>query len=97
MFHRVDDIDTLSVQRFYSLVKRLPAYGGALRAVISPRPAPDEHPAPQQQQPAPLAPVPGLDLTPQNADALLNNELYGALPGMGPVFSHSYAPLDEED
>lgn len=93
MFHRIDGLAEISAHRFFRLVTRLSAYGGVLTARFATPAA-----APAIEQPtAPHAPLPGLDITPQNADALLNNELYGALPGMGPVFSHSYAPLVEGD
>lgn len=90
MFHRINDIETISAQRFLSLVTRLPAYGGALKAVIVTR----AHVDPVEQV---TVPVVGVDIAPQAADAMLNTEMYGAIPGMGPVFSHSYAPLAKED
>jgi hypothetical protein len=94
VFHRVDDLAGISVCRFFRLVTRLSAYGGVMTSRFA-APAPAAPVAAPERLAADL-PVPARDVTPENADALLNNEMYGALPGIGPVFSHSYAPLSEE-
>jgi hypothetical protein len=36
VYHRVDDVNALTIPRFRSLVVRLSAYGGALRARFAP-------------------------------------------------------------
>lgn len=88
-FHRIDSLDEIPAHRFFQLVTRLSAYGGVLTARFT---AAGPGVPVANREPVAALSMPARDISPENADALLNNELYGALPGMGPVFSHSYAP-----
>lgn len=41
--------------------------------------------------------IPATPISPQAAEGLLRQPLYGDLPGLGPAFSVSYAPLAPEE
>ena len=95
MFHRVDDMESMPAHRFWCFVERLPYYDGAvagsLRQVLAARdPAPPTEPEPTA---APLMDPSAPIAAPDQLDALHAHPLFGDIPGMPPVFSHSTAPL----
>lgn len=102
VFHRVDDMESMPARRFWPLVQRLYCYSGAVAATTRQRAA-EREPAQaqvlvEQSEPSaasppidPMAPVVGTD--PESIAALHAHPLYGDIPGLPPVFSHSYAPL----
>lgn len=100
MFHRVDDMESMPASRFWTFVERLAYYDGAvagsLRLQASGR---AEAPADPESDPEtaalpidPMAPI----AAPDQMDALHAHPLYGDIPGLPPIFSHSTAPLAPE-
>lgn len=95
-FHRVDDMESMPADRFWCFAERLSYYDGVVAASLRRQLA--EHPPQPQPEPAsgppidPMAPIAAVD----QLDALHAHPLYGDIPGLPPVFSHSTAPLAPE-
>jgi hypothetical protein len=81
VFHRVDDVDQLTIPRYLMLAPRLSAYDGALRAKLRNQPA--------QRPPAEMRGVPlaadGSGDTPPEVVARLKREALAARYGVDPA------------
>jgi hypothetical protein len=95
VFHRVDDMESMPAQRFWRFAERLAYYDGAmagslrLMAAERPEPVPESSAAPPIDPMAPVA-------SPDQMEALHAHPLYGDIPGLPTIFSHSTAPLAPE-
>ena len=90
----------MSADRFWCFAERLAYYDGAVAGSLRLRAAErsDDLPAPVSEPESsallidPMAPVASVD----QLDALHSHPLYGDVPGLPPIFSHSTAPLAPE-
>lgn len=102
----VDDVESMPARRFFLLAERLPAYGGvvavAVRRAVADQSGSDQPGTDQAADAGPPAVAPGATagakvlIGPEQAAQLLAQPLYGDIPGLGPAFSFSFAPLAPE-
>jgi hypothetical protein len=77
----------MAADRMWRFVERLHLYDGAVTAAL--------RESTEEITTVSAAPdcIPATPISPQAAEGLLRNPLYGPIPGLGPAFSVSYAPL----
>jgi hypothetical protein len=90
-FHRVDDMESMSADRFWCFAERLSYYDGVVAASIR-RQLAERPPESEPASGAPMDPSAPI-AAPDQLDALHAHPVYGDIPGLPPVFSHSTAPL----
>lgn len=86
VFHRIDDLEDMPADRFWAFVDRLAFYGGVVAAKFRYQHR-DTPASVSQSQAAPQVGAPVI--TADNAEDILANPLYGEVPGLAAVFSHS--------
>lgn len=91
VFHRIDDLEDMSAERFFSYVYRLPHYGGAIAYQVQKQQA-EQQEEPQASSRHTFEEPPGGFVMPAR-EVPATAEALAADPMFAGLFSHSTAPL----
>lgn len=90
-FHRIDDMESMRADRFWCYVENLAYYHGCVAALMLHERAVTSLPEPSVSIPEATRAAPQAMpiVTADNVDEILANQLYGDVPGLAAIFSHS--------
>jgi hypothetical protein len=92
----VDDVLSMPARKFFLLAERLPAYDGVVANAVRRAMADKPVDGPVDDTPPRSTAGTKVLVGPEQAAQMLAQPLYGDIPGLGPAFTYSFAPLAPE-